>query len=190
MGLREDQGFEWYNAYGTIKDTICKYIKKDTSILNIGCGDSNLSEDMYRDGFTDITSCDFSPIVIEKMKEKCSEKKGMKWDVMDIHHMTYADASFDVVLDKGTLDAVICGDETTCFPEKVVSEVYRVLKTGGIYMLITFGMPENRLSYFENAQEKWKVTHISIPKTVVSTQSSQAGIEYCHHVYICEKEGN
>ena len=29
---------------------------------------------------------------------------------MDIHHMTYADASFDVVLDKGTLDAVICGD--------------------------------------------------------------------------------
>ena len=81
---------------------------------------------------------------------------------MDIHHMTYPDASFDVVIDKGTLDAVICGDEATCFPEKVVSEVYRVLKTGGIYMLITFGMPENRLSYFENTQEKWKVTHISI----------------------------
>lgn len=42
----------------------------------------DLSEDMYRDGFTNITSCDFSPVVIEKMKEKCSEKKGMK--CMDI----------------------------------------------------------------------------------------------------------
>ena len=127
---------------------------------------------MYRDGFTDITSCDYSPIVVEKMKEKCSEKKGMKCgaagfdlclgDVVDIHHMTYADASFDGVVDKGTLDAIICGDETTCFPEKVVSEVFRVLKNGGKYILITFGIPENRMSYFENPSEKWRVTHIAL----------------------------
>lgn len=61
--------------------------------------DVDLSEDMYRDGFTDITSCDFSPIVIEKMKEKCSEKKGMK--CMDIrirvtHRGRYGHSSHDV----------------------------------------------------------------------------------------------
>lgn len=44
LGNREDQGFEWYNSYDSIKDTICKYLKKDGSVLNIGCGDSSRRE--------------------------------------------------------------------------------------------------------------------------------------------------
>lgn len=45
---REDQGFEWYNSYESIKETICKYLKKDGSVLNIGCGDSSRGE-RFRD---------------------------------------------------------------------------------------------------------------------------------------------
>ncbi|KAK8828963.1 hypothetical protein WA538_000966 [Blastocystis sp. DL] len=121
------------------------------------------------------------------MKERCSEKMSMKWDVEDIHHMSYPDESFDVVIDKGTLDAIICGDEATCFPDKVLLEVNRVLKKDGVYICITFGMPENRMDYFQKSPLKWKITHIPLPKKVVSTQSSQAGIEYSHHIYICRK---
>ena len=67
-----------------------------------------------------MTSCDYSPVVINKMKERCSEKMSMKCmvasevslvgDVEDIHHMSYPDESFDVVIDKGTLDALNCGN--------------------------------------------------------------------------------
>ena len=91
-----------------------------------------------------MTSCDYSPVVINKMKERCSEKMSMKCmvasevslvgDVEDIHHMSYPDESFDVVIDKGTLDAIICGDEATCFPDKVLLEVNRVLKKDGVYV--------------------------------------------------------
>lgn len=38
---------------------------------------------------------------------------------MDIMAMTYPDASFDVVIDKGTMDAIMCeqGDQWTIPPE-------------------------------------------------------------------------
>ena len=76
--------------------------------------------------------------------------------------MSYPDESFDVVIDKGTLDAIICGDEATCFPDKVLLEVNRVLKKDGVYICITFGMPENRMDYFQKAPLKWKITHIPL----------------------------
>ena len=83
-------------------------------------------------------------------------------DVEDIHHMSYPDESFDVVIDKGTLDAIICGDEATCDPDKVLLEVNRVLKKDGVYICITFGMPENRMDYFQKSPLKWKITHVPI----------------------------
>lgn len=117
---------------------------------------------------------------------------------MDIQNMSYEDGSFDVVLDKAALDAVICGDEGMCDPNKVISEVYRVLKNEGFYICISYGMPEFRMDYFQNPAQKWKIAHISlrkllffnilfVAKEVISTQSSQAGIEYCHHIYVCRK---
>ena len=60
------------------------------------------------------------------------------------------------MIDKGTLDAVICD------PDKVVSEVDRVLSKNGMFVCITFGMPENRMDYLQKPTLHWKVTHISI----------------------------
>lgn len=118
---------------------------------------------------------------------------------MDVHHMTYDDESFDVILDKGTLDAIICGDESSSNPEQALLEVNRVLKKNGVYICISYGMPEYRLDYFQSPSLKWKVVHISLrilfalsfflllAKSSSSAQSSQTGTEYCHHIYICRK---
>ena len=38
----------------------------------------DLSEDLYRDGYYDITNCDYSSVVIQKMKEVCIDKVGLK----------------------------------------------------------------------------------------------------------------
>ena len=81
---------------------------------------------------------------------------------MDVHHMTYDDESFDVILDKGTLDAIICGDESSSNPEQALLEVNRVLKKNGVYICISYGMPEYRLDYFQSPSLKWKVVHISL----------------------------
>ena len=81
--------------------------------------------------------------------------------------MSYPDESFDVVIDKGTLDAIICGDEATCNPDKVLLEVNRVLKKDGVYICITFGMPENRMDYLQKSPLKWKITHIPLRRCLL-----------------------
>ena len=45
--------------------------RANSKILVLGCGNSNLSEDVLRDGWTGgITNVDFSEVVIEQMKAK------------------------------------------------------------------------------------------------------------------------
>ena len=45
------------------------------------------------------------------MKGRNEEKRPiMKWDVMDCREMTYKNEFFDLIIDKSTIDALLCGD--------------------------------------------------------------------------------
>ena len=44
-------------------------------ILNLGCGNSGLAEDLYDNGFTCVFNNDISDSVIQQMKERNSEKR-------------------------------------------------------------------------------------------------------------------
>ena len=66
---------------------------------------------MHRDGFTDITNIDYSSVVINNMKKKYNNLPSMKWAVMDIRDLKYCEHTFDVVIEKGTLDSLLV-DET------------------------------------------------------------------------------
>jgi SAM-dependent methyltransferase len=57
------------------------------------------------------------------------------------------DQSFDAVLDKGTLDAIVCGCGADHKSRALVAEAARVLKHGGAFVLITYGAPARRLGY-------------------------------------------
>ena len=45
-------------------------IKKIDRMLIIGCGNSEISADLFDNGYTHITNIDFSPLVIEEMIAK------------------------------------------------------------------------------------------------------------------------
>ena len=67
------------------------------------------------------------------MSEKHSDKKGMNFlvaDVTDLGSEEFPDASYDVVIDKATLDAIMCGEGSTDHVVQALSEVQRVLKPG------------------------------------------------------------
>ena len=65
---------------------------------------------MYNQGYKDIINVDISTVVIEQMSERNKDKPEMTWQVMDILKMTFPDEKFDVVIDKSTIDAILCGD--------------------------------------------------------------------------------
>ena len=64
---------------------------------------------MYLDGFTQITNIDYSPVVIENMRNKTA-KTDMKWLVMDITNMEFESEKFDVIIEKATLDALLVNE--------------------------------------------------------------------------------
>ena len=122
--------------------------------LLLGCGNSKLSEDMYKDGYKNILSVDFSEVVINQMKEKCKETcPELEWRVMDVLDLTFTpEESFDFAIDKGTMDAVM-GDSRSMWdiPEEIQTicskmslETSKVLKPGGKYIQITFVQPHFR----------------------------------------------
>lgn len=74
---------------------------------------------MYKDGYQEIVNIDFSSQVIQTMSERCKDLTKMQCSSspassshhlgieMDATQMTFPDATFDISIDKGTLDAVL-----------------------------------------------------------------------------------
>jgi 2-polyprenyl-3-methyl-5-hydroxy-6-metoxy-1,4-benzoquinol methylase len=60
-----------------LKELIGKYVKQTDRILNIGSGNSRLSEEMHDDGYKQIVNIDFSPICVAAMKEKYKGRDGL-----------------------------------------------------------------------------------------------------------------
>ena len=46
------------------------YAEPEDYILNIGCGNSRMTEDMYYDGYETIMNIDMSRVVVEQMQDK------------------------------------------------------------------------------------------------------------------------
>lgn len=63
---------------------------------------------------------------------------------MDVMNMEYKNDTFDFIVDKSTIDALLCGDHSFLNVAIMLNEVQRTLKVGGIYMIISYGQPENR----------------------------------------------
>ena len=62
--------FDWYQTYSDLKEIITPYLEKENKILNVGCGNSTMSEEMYNDGYENITNIDFSSKAISQMEER------------------------------------------------------------------------------------------------------------------------
>ena len=125
-------------------------------------------EDMYDDGYTTVSNIDISKVCIDQMVEKYRDKTGLTWQQMNCTALEFPDESFDVVLDKGTLDSVLCGEGSTSNAGKTLSEITRVLKPNGVLVCISYGIPDNRLSYFDNEAYHWHVNVHTVPKPTVS----------------------
>jgi hypothetical protein len=80
------------------------------------------------------------------MSEKHARMSEMTWEVQDVTNMTFARNSFEVALDKSTMDALLSDKESPWDYGDVVHQringyvksVHRSLKTGGVWIIIAF----------------------------------------------------
>ena len=104
--------YEWLENYKSLSSLLNQFVQKTDKIINLGCGNSLIQEDMFDDGFESITSVDVSPVVIEQMESRKMKhnRHGLTYQTIDCTDMSvYPDDSFDVAIDKSTLDCLLSG---------------------------------------------------------------------------------
>ena len=177
--------FDWLENYKTLKKIIDKLsIPKETGkILNLGCGNSEFSENMYDDGYLNIYNIDISKNVINIMKKRNEKREKMIFEVMDVRDLKLENNSIDLAIDKSTIDALLCGENSFINVAKMIKEVQRVLKVGGYYMIISYGSPENRVIHLERKFEDFDVQIYSIENNYIDDDC----YEKTHYIYLCKK---
>ena len=76
---------------------------------------------------------------------------------MDARSLQYEDGSFDAVIDKACFDSILCGDGCGPNSEAYLNEIHRILSPNGVYICITYGVPDNRLGHFNKKEYDWTV---------------------------------
>ena len=143
---RGERAFEWYGSFPEFRSNLerawrDRQARSACRTLVIGCGNSELSQQLYAAGWTAQTSIDFDAGVIAEMQKKYSPVRfpGLRFVEMDARALTFDASSFDLVVDKGTLDAMCTGDGEEVLESvgRMLSEVSRVLAPGGLYAVIS-----------------------------------------------------
>ncbi|KAK5119824.1 hypothetical protein LTR85_007150 [Meristemomyces frigidus] len=143
--------YDWLRRFDTIQPFLTKHLPSpdsNCSILHLGSGNSTLPLDLHNLGYTNQTAVDFSPVLIAAMRAQHPQAHGITWQEMDIRHLTFpAHHSFDICIDKATLDAMLYGslwnpaDDVKANVKAYVDEVARVLAPGGVWLYITWRQP-------------------------------------------------
>ena len=64
------EAFDWYHPYDAISGIIEKYIEPEQTVMNCGCGNSTLTEEMYEDGYKNIWNIDLSRVAIDIVRAR------------------------------------------------------------------------------------------------------------------------
>ncbi|KAK1278916.1 hypothetical protein QJS04_geneDACA015828 [Acorus gramineus] len=165
---------------------------------------------MVEDGYVDIVNVDISSVVIEAMQKKYHDVCQLKYVRTDVRDMSeFESESFDAVVDKGTLDSLMCGHDSQQNSFKMLEEVGRVLKDGGVYILITYGDPSFRLDLLRGTclwtvnlhvidrteksseHQSWELT-----RTVPLNEDGSFSLSVLgpnpeiHYIYVCVKDAS
>ncbi|XP_053315318.1 EEF1A lysine methyltransferase 4 [Spea bombifrons] len=159
-------GYDWFGTYRDFAELVRREIRPGTRGLVLGCGNSSLSVDLHKEGVSPVVSIDYSPVCITEMARKHAGIPDMRWLVMDARQLTFPDGSFDLVIEKGTLDAMMVGErdpwrvspDTISLVDQVLSEVSRVLSPTGCFISITFSAPHFRTRHYAQPAYGWSVS--------------------------------
>ncbi|KAM0836568.1 hypothetical protein ACQ4PT_062240 [Festuca glaucescens] len=157
--------YDWYQRYAALRPFVRRFVPPASRLLMIGCGSALMSEDMVADGYREIINIDISSVLIEMMRKKYFDLPQLQYMQMDVRDMSkFSDESFDCAIDKGTLDSLMCGVEAPLSAAQMVLEVDRLLKPGGVFMLITYGDPSARIPHLNQPVCSWKISLYILPR--------------------------
>nr|XP_055041846.1 eEF1A lysine and N-terminal methyltransferase [Misgurnus anguillicaudatus] len=154
---RGEKAFEWYGDYNSLCGVLHKYIKPRDKVLVVGCGNSELSEQLYDVGYHQLTNIDISETVVSHMNQRNTERRpDLTFQQVDATQTDFESGSFQAALDKGTLDAM-ASEEEGALAARMLAEVGRVLAVGGRYVCVTLAQEHVIKLAVEHFAQGWAV---------------------------------
>lgn len=123
-------------------------------LLHIGCGTSSMPFQMLSDGFMNQVCIDVSEVAMSDIAIKfarlqnhsygdytntlpCSNTPSVQFLARDAADTGFESSTFDIIIDKGTLDAQIGGPNSTAEVADTLEEAVRLLRFNGLYVQIS-----------------------------------------------------
>ena len=134
-------------------------------VLHLGCGNSALCRDLANKCaesgvFLDQVAVDYSAVVIDRMRET-DRTPGVEWLQADVRRLeSLPTHSFDLIIDKGTMDALQADKENPNLDEDIdamLLEVSRLLKQSrrSVFVQVTWEIPYYRYHYTKRIEYAW-----------------------------------
>jgi len=172
-----DEQYDWYGSWDSavvettfaphgdgepqtasrLGDLLRPYLTAESKILMLGCGNSDMSEKMYAEGFEDIVNIDISETLLQNMRSRLgAAMPRMRWLHMNASALTFESGTFDVSLDKGTLDAI---EGSRGLLQAAAREIHRTLRPGGYLLSLTFNAAQTRVEDQLRSAADWGPCH-------------------------------
>jgi ubiquinone/menaquinone biosynthesis C-methylase UbiE len=144
--------FEWLTSPASLESLLFDLLPETPSaLLHVGSGSSILAESLLENSkfqkVQRIVNVDIDDETLARMKSlwsnSCHTENNNNRDRLQFCRADFSqpsalpfdDASFDIVIDKSTLDCLLCSDKGSA---GLICEVFRVLKPGGVYVVVSF----------------------------------------------------
>ncbi|RVE47165.1 hypothetical protein evm_008133 [Chilo suppressalis] len=147
-----DTGDVWFG-----EDSACRVINwicdcgidKNTSVLDLGCGNGYTLTELAKEGYTDLIGVDYCEEAIT-LAEKVSKKDFpfIKYKVFDIINDSVSDLGcrFGLLHDKGTYDAIgLNPDRPKENRLKYIDQVYNMLDSNGLFVITSCNWTDQEL---------------------------------------------
>lgn len=184
--------FEWLTSFGSLSHLLeqdylfgsgsSSSYAKNRRVLHVGCGTSIIGEGIV--GALDynfVLNIDIDETMVSEMQSRTAFSLRCEYQQLDLNDKSacrsakLGEVPFDLVVDKSTLDCLLCSDASG-----LLCEVYDCLCTGGIYFICSFHSKELLLPLLQCPGMQWDIECMSINRVVemVSQNSSSQQLQH------------